>query len=378
MSLRLIRTLAQAVLAPLIAIIVAMLVTSLVLVIAGSSVSDFWSVILKWPSHRSIVNIVNQSALLFLAALAAAVGFRMNLFNIGVEGQYRLASYSAAVVAGLALLPGLLNVLLAIVVAMVVGAFWAGIAGVLKVTRGVSEVISTIMLNAIALTLVGYLVSNHGQQYGQGRRTTPIPESSRLAGWTPWTSNDGAIWSLVLLAVVAGVTISVLINRTRFGFDLRATGMNEQAAVASGVKVRRMVVVSMLISGAIAGLIWLPALFGGANYYGPTFQPGLGFTGIAVALLGRNRPLGILFGAVLFAWLSEQANPLGLFADISPSIVQITQGVVVLAVVIAYEVVRRWVAAYEQRELRASLEREGGDDGSGPGTPGTEGEAVTA
>jgi ABC-type uncharacterized transport system permease subunit len=114
-------------------------------------------------------------------------------------------------------------------------------------------------------------------------------------------------------------------------------------------------VIAMLISGAIAGLIWMPALFGGANYYGPPFQHALGFTGIAVALLGRNRPLGIFFGSVLFAWLSEQANPLGLIADISPSVVQITQGVVVLAVVIAYEVVRRWMAAYEQRELRSAL-----------------------
>jgi simple sugar transport system permease protein len=119
-----------------------------------------------------------------------------------------------------------------------------------------------------------------------------------------------------------------------------------------------MVVVSMVFSGAIAGLIWMPALFGGADYYGPPFQRTLGFTGIAVALLGRNRPLGIFFGAVLFAWLSEQANPLGLIADISPSVVQITQGVVVLAVVIAYEVVRRWMAAYEQRELRTTLDQE--------------------
>jgi simple sugar transport system permease protein len=239
-----------------------------------------------------------------------------------------------------------------------VGAVWAGIAGVLKVTRGVSEVISTIMLNAIAGTIVGYLLSNHGQQYGQGRRTTPIPESSQLTGWTPWAPGDGSIWTLVVLAALAGVVMSVVINRTRFGFDLRATGANEDAAVASGVNVKRMVVVSMVISGAIAGLIWMPALFGGADYYGPPFQRTLGFTGIAVALLGRNRPMGIFFGSVLFAWLSEQANPLGLIADISPSVVQITQGVVVLAVVIAYEVVRRWTAAYEQRELRATLEKE--------------------
>jgi general nucleoside transport system permease protein len=352
------RNVAQALLAPLIAVIVSAAVTSVVVVVAGASVGDFFDVMMKVPSHRNLVNITNQTSLIFLAALAAAIGFRMNLFNIGVEGQYTLAAYAAALVAGQAWFPGKVNIVAALLVAMVVGAVWAGIAGLLKVTRGVSEVISTIMLNAIAGTIVGYLLSNHGQQYGQGRRTTPIPESSQLAGWTPWSAADGSVWTLVVLAALAGVVMSVVINRTRFGFDLRATGANEDAAVASGVNVKKMVVVSMLISGGIAGLIWMPALFGGADYYGPPFQRTLGFTGIAVALLGRNRPLGIFFGAVLFAWLSEQANPLGLIADISPSVVQITQGVVVLAVVIAYEVVRRWTAAYEQRELKAALEKE--------------------
>ena len=358
MSTAVVRKVVQAVLAPLMAVVVAVVVTSVVVVIAGASVSDFWSVMTMAPNGRNMTNIINQTSLIFLSALAAAIGFRMNLFNIGVEGQYTLASYTAAVVAGAALFPGKLNVLVAILVAMATGAAWAGIAGVLRVTRGVSEVISTIMLNAIAGTLVGYLLSNHGQQYGQGRRTTPIPESSQFAGWTLFGERNGEVWTLVLLAVAAGFAMSFIINRTRFGFDLRATGQNQDAAVASGVNVKRMVVISMLLSGAVAGLIWMPALFGGADYYGPPFQRTLGFTGIAVALLGRNRPLGIFFGAVLFAWLSEQSNRLSLIADISPSIVQITQGVVVLAVVIAYEVVRRWSAAQEQRSLRAALENE--------------------
>ncbi len=355
------RKIIGAIAAPLVALVVAVIVTSLVLVVAGASLSDFWSVILKPPTSRAWVNIANQSSMIFIAAMAAAVGFRMNLFNIGVEGQYTIASFSAAVVAGFALFPGKFNVVFAILVAMFVGAAWAGIAGVLKVTRGVSEVISTIMLNAIALTLVGWALNTYGDQYGQGRRTTPMPESSTFAGWELFDSRAGSIWTLSILAIVVGVTMAFVINRTRFGFDLRATGANEEAAVASGVKVKRMVVISMLISGAIAGLIWMPSLFGGAEYYGSPFQRGLGFTGIAVALLGRNRPIGIAFGAVLFAWLNEQANPLGLVADISPSIVQITQGVVVLAVVIAYELVRRRMAAAEQRALRSALDAKSAD-----------------
>ena len=184
-SAKIVRAVAQALIAPLIAVLISALITSVVVVIAGASVGDFWDVMLKVPSHRNLVNIINQSSMIFLAGLAAAIGFRMNLFNIGVEGQYTLAGYTAALVAGAAWFPGKVNVLVALLVAMAVGALWAGIAGLLKVTRGVSEVISTIMLNAIAGTLVGYLLSNHGDQYGQGRRTTPIPASSQLKGWTP-------------------------------------------------------------------------------------------------------------------------------------------------------------------------------------------------
>ena len=134
--------------------------------------------------------------------------------------------------------------------------------------------------------------------------------------------------------------------------------MSETAAVASGVKVNRMVVVAMMISGGIAGLIWMPAFFGAAYSYGTTFQAGLGFTGIAVALLGRNRPLGIFFGAVLFAFLNEQSNRLTLQSDISQNVVQITQGVIVLAVVVAYEVVGRQRAAAEQRAVTQRLQAE--------------------
>ena len=156
--------------------------------------------------------------------------------------------------------------------------------------------------------------------------------------------------------MLVGVGFWFVLKKTRFGFDLRATGQSQSAAVASGVNVPRMVVIAMLLSGAVAGLIWMPAFYGQAHSIGPTFQAGLGFTGIAVALLGRNEPLGIVFGAVLFAFLNEQSNRLQLETDISTEVVQITQGVIVLSVVIAYEVVRRYRARMEQRAVGEGLD----------------------
>jgi ABC-type uncharacterized transport system permease subunit len=347
------RAVGFALLAPVIAVLIAMLATSLVIILTGSQsgVGEFWKIILGKPENRILVNIVNQTGMIYLSAVAAALGFRMGLFNIGVEGQYGLASYLAASFAGAAFLPGFLNVVATLLVAMFVGAAWAGIAGILRTTRGVSEVISTIMLNAIGAILVGYLLDKYGIHGGNSVRTTALASSARVPGWYPFSHQDGPIWGLGLLAVAVGIGFWVLLNRTRFGFDLRATGLSQSAAVASGIKVNRMVLTAMLLSGAVAGLIWMPAYFGAAYTYGPTFQAGLGFTGIAVALLGRNQPVGMVFGALLFAFLTAQSNSLTLLTDISASVVQITQGVAVLAVVVAYELVRRSRIRLEQRAV---------------------------
>jgi simple sugar transport system permease protein len=313
-------------------------------------------VLLTWPQGRNIVNIINATSILYLAGVAAAIGFRMNLFNIGVEGQYRVATFAAAAFAGAGWLPGKLNTIAAILVAMLAGALWAGIAGLLRTTRGVSEVISTIMLNAIAGSLVGYFLTQVGESTGNTRRTKIIQESSWVGGIKLFEDSPTMLFGLSLLAVVVGVAFWLLLNRTSFGFDLRAAGASEPAAVASGVNVKKMILIAMLMSGAVAGLIGMPTLFGDAHNYGSSFQTGIGFLGIAVALLGRNNPVGIAFGALIFAFLTEQGNLLNILAGVSPDIVLVTQGVIVMAVVIAYEIVRRYRVRLEQASVGAELE----------------------
>ena len=357
-------------LAPVLALLVAYGVTTLILVIAGDPAGAVWAQILSWPEQRNLINIVNSASVYYLSGLAVAIGFRMNLFNIGVDGQYRIAAFVAAVIAGEAWLPGYLNTALAMVAAMLVGAAWAGIAGLLRVTRGVSEVISTIMLNAISTALVAYLLRRWALRVEGSNdiSTKPIPEGSRVPGFTI----DGVvteIYGFVILAVIMGILYSVVINRTRFGFNLRATGHSETAAVASGVSVKKMIIFSMLLSGAVAGLVGLPILFGDAYSYGATFQSGLGFAGIAIALLGRNNAIGIVLGALLFAFLDEQSNPLQIVVDVSPQIVEITQGVIVLAVVIAYEVVARIRTRLEQRHVGRDLGPGDDADETPPGSP---------
>jgi simple sugar transport system permease protein len=306
----------------------------------------------------SLVDILNKATPYYLAAVAVAIGFRMGLFNIGVDGQYRLAALLAAAVGGasfLGWLPGPLRILLIILVAMVVGAAWAGIAGVLKVTRGVSEVISTIMLNAIGGGIVAYLLTTGRlavQPKGSNLVSTPLlPKNSWMPDIPLIPGSSDSVYGFIVIAVLAGAGYWYLLGRTRFGFDLRATGWNPSAAVASGIDAKRMVVFTMLLSGAAAGLVGMPQLFGETHAFTQEFG-GIGFTGIAIALLGRNRAVGMAAGALLWGFLDRSSQILDL-NEIPKEIITIMQGTTVLAVVVAYELAARIGTRAQQRRVGA-------------------------
>ncbi|MEC3996609.1 ABC transporter permease [Actinacidiphila sp. DG2A-62] len=352
-----------AVAAPVLAVVGALIVTALVLAATGKQPFDAFHVMLTYGSKSdSQVYILNKATTYYLAGLAVAVGFRMNLFNIGVDGQYRLAAFFAAAVGGALSIPGAIEIPVIILTAMAVGAVWAAIAGVLKVTRGVSEVISTIMLNSLAGIVIGYFLQDGRlgvlDKNANMVSTKPLPSSSHLFNFH--TSTDPVVGFIVIAAVV-GVIYWFGLSRTRFGFDLRAVGRSQSAAEASGVSVKRMVVTSMLISGAMAGLVGMPTLLNQSYDYGTDFPVGIGFTGIAVALLGRNNPIGVAVGALLWAFLERASNGLE-FEGYDKEIVGVIQGVIVLAVVIAYELVRRYGLTRQQRQVGAELAAAGSDD----------------
>jgi simple sugar transport system permease protein len=303
---------------------------------------------------ESFVFIINRAVPYYVAACAVAIAFKMNLFNIGVDGQYLLGAMMAAIVGAHVDLPAVLQIPLLMLTAILTGAFWAGIVGVLKVTRGVSEVVASIMLNAIATSVIGYLwlPNVFGVKVGNNNTTGEMAES----GWVPGIDMGaaGEIYGLVLLAVLLGVGYWIVINRTRFGFDLRASGASESAAAASGVDPKRMVLTAMLISGGVAGLAGLPILLGDTHTYSLNFPTGIGFLGIGIALLGRNSPVGIAFAALLWAWL-DKASPELDFHGYDKEIAVIMQGLIVLSVVVSYETVREWGLRRQQRRVGAEL-----------------------
>ncbi|MFD9467053.1 ABC transporter permease [Streptomyces sp. NPDC060027] len=340
---------------PVIALVVAVALTSVVLIASGQNPFEPYTLMFQQATYSDIqVLIINQASLYYIAALAVAIGFRMNLFNIGVDGQYQLAAMMAAIVGAHVALPAALQVPLLILTAVCTGAFWAGIAGVLKVTRGVSEVVATIMLNAIAVSVIAYLwlPDVFGVKLGNNNTTGVMHKS----GWIPGFSmgDAGEIYGLVVLAAVLGIGYWIVLNRTRFGFDLRASGASESAAAASGVNSKRMVLTAMLLSGGIAGLAGLPILLGDTHTYSLNFPTGIGFLGIGIALLGRNSPVGIAFAALLWAWL-DKASPELDFHGYDKEIAVIMQGLIVIAVVVSYEAVREWGLRRQQRRVGAEL-----------------------
>ena len=355
------RRITLALAAPVCAFVFSVVLSSLVLVAVGTNPIEAWLEMLSYGSRlETLVQTGNRATQLYLAGIAVAIGFRMNLFNIGVEGQYVLAAMLAAAAGGAVNLPPILHVALIMVVAMAVGSSFAGVAGYLKVSRGVHEVISTIMLNAVALGLTGFLLrswllDNSDTTLNMG--TPEIPPSGRfpnlngvVEGLSREITRGRELWGFLLVAILVGVLFHLFLSRTRAGYDLRITGLNPFAAEASGVHPSSTVVRAMLLSGAVAGLIGLPEILGDAHKYDLNFTQGLGFAGIAVALIGRNHAVGVGIAAILFGWLDSAAPILDVVGDTPREIVSILQGVVVLSAVVAFEVVSRIRRAAEARD----------------------------
>ena len=296
---------------------------------------------------------------LIFSALAVSVCFKGGMFNIGVEGQYLVAMIAAAVAElNLDFLPGFLLVPAVLLAAMFGGMIWAAIPAVLKVKRGAHEVVTTIMLNAIALSLVGWAL-NGPLKYNDAPegafvdlRSNVFPDKGLVGdlgsvfGVTP-----GAHLSwLVFLAIAAAIIVWFLIRRTRLGYEARAVGSSPGSAKAGGVSIGSTQIRLFLISGALAGLIGMQQILADRGYLPLNYVPLLGFLGIGVAFLGQNNPIGIIFAAILWGILSRGEVALQISSQVPREFIIILQGVLILTVVIIYQIARRRLAARQLQQ----------------------------
>ena len=336
---------------PLAAVGLALLVAALVLVVSGADPLVAFGNIWEYGSRlETVIESFNRATPLYLSGIAFAIAMRMNLFQIGVEGQYILAAFFAAYVgAGVGSLFPPLHIAIILVTAMLVGAAWAGLAGWMKVTRNVHEVISTIMLNAIAVAgVVSFLLGRWkieseslDTRLGDIATTGWFPSLNPIVELVTREIKRVELTGFILVAALVGVAYHLIINRSRLGYDLRATGANPWAAEASGVPPKRTIVLAMLLSGAVAGLVGMADLLGDQHFYSLRFPQGLGFAGIAVALLGRNHAVGAAVAAVAFGWLERASGVLEVRGDAPREIVTIMVGVIILFAVIAYALAQR-------------------------------------
>jgi len=338
-------------LSPALALAVAMLAGHLLVLLAGETPRVVFAALLQgtWGTPYGVGQVLFKATPLIFTGLAVAIPFRAGLFNIGAEGQVVLGALAAGLI-GAALpvgTPWLLAVPLVIVGAALVGGAWGAVPGALKARFGAHEVITTIMLNFVALALANYLVAGWFA-VPETLHTAPIVEGARLSRLGDWFGalHGSAANTALLLALAVAAGAWWLLFRTGAGYEIRTAGLNPDAARYGGTSMMRVSVLAMALAGACAGLVGSNFVQGYKTYYEDGFSGGIGFMGIAVALLGRNHPVGVVLAALLFGTLSQGA--LAINALVPKEIVEILQAVIILAVVAS------------NQEVRAALRREGG------------------
>jgi len=276
------------------------------------------------------------------AGLAVAIGFRANLFNIGAEGQYFIGGLTSVYV-GYALtgLPWFIHLPLALLAGMVGGALWASIAGFLKARTGAHEVITTMMLNYVSYRLADYLLQVGGPMSRPGDYRPVSPEIQPSAYLPQFFPSDPSMRVNVglLLALVAVVVIYWLLFKTTLGFEIRAVGLNARAARTAGISVPRTILITMAISGALAGLAGAHDILGVLHFMPNAFFSGYGFDSIALALLGRSHPAGVLLAALLFGFLRAGAQQMQGVAQVPIDIISVLQALIIIFIA-APELVR--------------------------------------
>ncbi len=274
-----------------------------------------------------------KSGVLILTGLSVAVAFTVGLFNIGGEGQLIWGALAAAVVGRALDLPAPLLIPASLLAAAAAGAAWGLVAGVLKVHRGVHEVISTILLNWIAIHLVhGWLVAGPLAARGSGSSVSMAgTEPIRTAAWLPRLLPASRLDLGFPIALACAAAVWFLLTRTRLGFEWRAVGAGAGAAEASGIPIRRRVCEAMSASGALAGLAGGLLVLGTEHRYPGVFRTGYGFDGIAVALIGGGTAPGVVAAGLVFGAVRAGATRLQLIG-IHPSFAELIQGIAVLLV----------------------------------------------
>lgn len=349
----------EIVIVPLLAVIVALIVGGIVMLVTGvapQSVAQSYAALFTGSvgSIYAISETLTAATPLTLAALGIALGFKAGLFNIGAEGQIIIGGV-AAVIVGFSFpgLPIYIHLPLALAAGALGGAAWASIAGVLRAATGAHEVILTIMLNLTAMRLLTYLLRNPPIQNPE--RSDPISRSvlpsARLPELLDWLDPGLRVHAGIFLAIAAVGFVYWLLYRTTIGFEFRASGANPDAAHYAGMRAGFVIVAAMALSGALAGLAGANQVLGVIGRVSPNFSSGIGFDAIAVALLGRSHPVGVLVAGLLFGALQAGGRQMQVSAGVSLDLISIIQALIIIfiAAPVLVRMVFPWAFRFKTR-----------------------------
>jgi simple sugar transport system permease protein len=328
---------------PLVAVVVALVAGDLLIVTYGQAPGDVWRALIEgtWGNSYGFGQVLYKATTLTCTGLAVAIGLRAGLFNIGAEGQLAAGGFGAGLTGLLlpAATPMVIAVALCTFAAIVAGGAVGGVAGALRAKFGAHEVIVTIMMNFIVLALLNYFVS--AKLHVPETLHTPDVHAGAVARLSSTYSafhGSAANWTIAIVLFAATLTWAILF-RTRAGYDLRAVGLQPDAAEYAGIHAGRVWFRALTASGALAGLGGINFVLGYKHYYEDGFTGGAGFLGIAVALVGRNNPVGVVIAALFFATLSQ--GGLAINAMVPKQVVEVLQGIVIIAIAAAVPEVRR-------------------------------------
>jgi simple sugar transport system permease protein len=337
------RWIVSAVLVPLVSVLCGFLVGAIAIVAAGADPLQAYGALFAgaFTNHNAFAETLVSSTPYVLLGLAVALGFRAGLFNIGAEGQFYIGSLTGVFVAySIHGLPGVIELPVALLAGMLGGSLWSAIAGALKARFGAHEVITTIMLNYVSFLVASYLVDTKGLMLAPNVSTPRTPDVDPGAV-LPIIVSASRLHLGFILALAAAPVVWFLIERTTIGFRLRAVGFNQGAARAAGISVGWTIVLTMALSGALAGAAGIVQILGVNFHMTDTVAAGYGFDAIAVALLARSNPWGVLPAGLLFGALHNGASYMQLETQVSADLISIVQASVIIF--IAAPVIVGWL-----------------------------------
>ncbi|MEJ2729051.1 MAG: ABC transporter permease [Deltaproteobacteria bacterium] len=348
LSAALLRNSLQAISLPLAAVIAGLLIGAAILIAHGANPMAAYAALWQgsFGSLAAIGRTLEKTTPLVFSGLALAFAFKAGLFNIGAQGQLLFGALGAAVVGfGLKGLPAMIHIPLALLTGAAAGALYAFVQGALKVYTGAHEVITGIMLNYVAINFTDYLAAGPFKDTSPGNiiaRTALIRDASQIP----------RLWGIptgFLIGLGAALILWWLLKKTTVGFEMRTTGLNVHAAQYAGINVRRLMVMTMVFSGVLAGLGGAVETQGVVHRFQPGFNVGLGFDGITIALLARTHPLGVIPAALLVGAMRAGSNRMQFSAGVSLEIIDVILGLILFLV--AADRLLRWMLRRRRPEV---------------------------